>query len=244
MGIRAETSLADPDTCKFTVSRILHPVASFFFRNQERGIGSPLVERLFALPALAHVLVAEIVVTIGKATSASWAKLKVAIGTAIRTQPLTGVPAILEMAAYASALERSDAELGVIVQKLLDGQVSRSVVNHGGKISIVEVHQGKLLISMSGGCQGCASSQVTLRQGFEVTVKKAAPEIVEIIDATDHKSGNNPFLEHEHQRQIFVEKWSGAVFLSTSATVAPSLKWVQIVASMAVSCLAFVSDNP
>ena len=196
ISIRAETSLADPDTCKFTVSRSLHPGGPFFFGNQERAAGSPLVERLFALAGVANVLIAENVVTIGKEPEASWSGLKSAIGAAIRTQLLTGVPAILEMAAYASTQGRSDAELGVLVQQLLDGQVNRSVANHGGKISLVEVREGKLFITMSGGCQGCASSQVTLRQGLEVMVKRVAPEIEEIVDTTNHAAGKQPFYAH------------------------------------------------
>ena len=195
IGIRAETSLADPDTCKFTVSRDLHPGGPFFFGNKERAAGSPLVERLFALPGVVNVLIAEGVVTIGKEPSASWSGLKAAIGTAIRTQLLTGVPAILEMAVHASTQARSDAELGVAVQQLLDKEVNRSIANHGGKISIVDVSEGRLFITMSGGCQGCASSQKTLRQGFEVMVKKVAPEIVEIVDATDHAAGKKPFYQ-------------------------------------------------
>ena len=195
IGIRAETSLTDPDTCKFTVSRSLHPGGPFFFGNKERSAGSPLGERLFALPGVANVLIAESVVTIGKEQGASWSGLKAAIGTAIRTQLLTGMPAILEMAAYASTQGRSDAELGVIIQQLLDREVNRSIANHGGKISLVEVRQGKLFITMSGGCQGCASSQVTLRQGFEGMVKKVAPEIIEIVDTTDHAAGKKPFYE-------------------------------------------------
>jgi Fe-S cluster biogenesis protein NfuA len=195
IGIRAETSVADPDTCKFTVSRDLHPGGPFFFGDKERAAGSPLVERLFALPGVANVLIAESVVTIGKEPNASWSGLKAAIGTAIRTQLLTGVPAILEMAVHAITQGRSDAELGVAVQELLDKEVNRSIANHGGKISIVDVRQGKLFITMSGGCQGCASSQMTLRQGFEIMVKRVAPEIVEIVDATDHAAGKQPFYQ-------------------------------------------------
>jgi Fe-S cluster biogenesis protein NfuA len=193
IGIRAETSLADPDTCKFTVSRDLHPGGPFFFGDKERAAGSPLAERLFALFGVANVLIAESVVTIGKETDASWSGLKLAIGMAIRTQLLSGVPAILEMAVHASTRGRADAEVRVAVQVLLDKEVNRSIANHGGKISIVDVSEGKLFITMSGGCQGCASSQVTLRQGFEVMVKRVAPEIMEIVDATDHAAGKEPF---------------------------------------------------
>ena len=56
---RAETSLADPDTCKFTVSRTVHPGGPFFFDNRKRAAWSPLVERLCALPGVANLLVAE-----------------------------------------------------------------------------------------------------------------------------------------------------------------------------------------
>jgi Fe-S cluster biogenesis protein NfuA len=198
ISVRAETSLADPDTCKFIVSRTLHPGGPFFFGNKERGAGSPLVERLFALPNVVNVLLAENVVTICKESKVSWSELKAAIGTAIRTQLRTGVPAILEMHVHTGTQGRTDTELSATIQELLDKEVNRSIANHGGKISIVEVRQGKLFITMSGGCQGCASSKVTLRQGFEVILKRVAPEIEEIIDTTDHAAGKQPFYpRHE-----------------------------------------------
>jgi len=193
--IRAETSLADPDTCKFTVSRTVHPGGPFFFDNKERAGGSPLVERLFALSGVANLLIAENVVTIGKESSASWTGMKAAIGAAIRMQLLTGVPAILEAQRNANSGGRTAEEVRAAVQELLDREVNRSIAGHGGKISIVDFRDGNLLIGMSGGCQGCAASQVTLRQGFEVMVRKVAPEIVDIIDTTDHAAGKKPFYQ-------------------------------------------------
>jgi Fe-S cluster biogenesis protein NfuA len=193
IAIRAEALLADPDSYKFTVNRTVHPGGPFFFGAEERAGGSPLVERLFALPGVAHVLVADNVVTVGKEPGASWTGLKSAIGTALRTQLLTGAPAILEIPRNASARARTDAEIRAVVQELLDREVNRSIAAHGGRISIVDVRNGELLIAMGGGCQGCAASQVTLRQGFEVMVRRVAPEIVDIVDATDHAAGNQPF---------------------------------------------------
>jgi Fe-S cluster biogenesis protein NfuA len=202
VSILAETSLADPDTCKFIVSRPLHSGGPFFFGSEQSAAGSPLAARLFALPGVVNVLIVKNVLTICKERITSWSGLKAAIATAIRTQLLTGVPAILEMQFHTSqqtsTQARPDAELNTIIQELLDKQVNKSIANHGGKISIVEVRQGKLFISMSGGCQGCASSQVTLRQGFEVMLKRVAPEIEEIVDETDHAAGTQPFYpRHE-----------------------------------------------
>ena len=164
--IQAETSLVDPDTCKFTASRTVHPGGPFFFDDRKRAGGSPLVERLFALPGVAYVLIAGYVVTVGKEPGASGPELRPAIGTGLRTQLLTG---------------------------LLDREVNRSIAAHGGQISIVDVRDGNLFIAMSGGCQGCSASKVTLRQGFEVMVRRVAPEIANIVDTTDHAAGNTPF---------------------------------------------------
>jgi Fe-S cluster biogenesis protein NfuA len=81
---------------------------------------------------------------------------------------------------------------------LLDKEINDSIANLGGNISIVEICQGKLYISMSDGCQGCACSKVTLRQGFEVMLKRSAPEIEEIVDTTNHAAGKKPFYpRHE-----------------------------------------------
>jgi len=193
VSIRAEVSLADPDTCKFTVSRAVHPGGSFFFENRAQAAGSPLVERLFQLPGVAHVLVAGTVVTVGKQSHCAWSGLKASIGGVIRSQLLTGMCAIFESRLHAGAGNRSDAEVRAAVQGLLDREVNRSIANHGGQISIVDVRDGKLLIAMSGGCQGCTASQVTLKYGFELMVRRVAPEIVDIIDTTDHASGTKPF---------------------------------------------------
>ena len=193
--IRAETSLADPDTCKFALSRTVHPGGPFFFDNKKRAAGSPLAERLFALTGVASILIAETVVTVGKEPSASWTGMKASIGAAIRMQLLTGVPAILETPRNASTGGRTAEEVRAAVQDLLDREVNRSIAGHGGKISIVDFRDGNLLIGMSGGCHGCAASQVTLRQGFEVMVRRVAPEIVDIIDMTDHAAGKKPFYQ-------------------------------------------------
>jgi Fe-S cluster biogenesis protein NfuA len=173
----------------------VHPGGPFFFDSKDRASGSPLVERFFALPGVSYVLVAETVVTVGKDPSVAWSVLKSAIGATIRTQLLTGVPAIFEAPRNAGARGRTDAEVRVVVQELLDREVNRSIAAHGGKISMVDFRDGSLLIAMSGGCQGCAASQVTLRQGFEVMVRRVAPEIVDIIDTTDHAAGKKPFYQ-------------------------------------------------
>ena len=196
--IRAISSVADPDMCKFTVSQMVQPGGPFFFHAKELSASSPLAEQLFALPGVVNVLIAENVVTVGKDSDASWSALKSAIGMVIRAHLVTGVPAILAVPRTAAVTGggRTDAEVRIVIQELLDLQVNRAIAAHGGKISIVDVKDGNLSVTMSGGCQGCAASQLTLRRGFEVKVRRVAPEIVDIVDMTDHEAGKTPFYQH------------------------------------------------
>ena len=48
-------------------------------------------------------------------------------------------------------------------------------------------------LKLSGGCQGCAMSQLTLSQGIETQLIEAIPELTGVIDVTNHASGENPF---------------------------------------------------
>ncbi|MDC0471643.1 NifU family protein [Acidimicrobiia bacterium] len=52
-----------------------------------------------------------------------------------------------------------------------------------------------MYLKLGGGCQGCGMAQVTLTQGIETSLREAIPEIGNIIDATDHASGDNPYFE-------------------------------------------------
>jgi Fe/S biogenesis protein NfuA len=88
-----------------------------------------------------------------------------------------------------------DGPLAERVREVLDTQINPSIASHGGEISLVDVKDTEIYLEMSGGCQGCAMSRMTLRQGVERMVRQAVPEVTMIHDITDHSSGENPFFE-------------------------------------------------
>jgi Fe-S cluster biogenesis protein NfuA len=50
-----------------------------------------------------------------------------------------------------------------------------------------------VLLRLGGGCQGCSLARMTLRHGIETVLRQAIPEIGEIVDITDHTSGESPY---------------------------------------------------
>ncbi len=81
------------------------------------------------------------------------------------------------------------------IQRIFDEQVNPQIAAHGGFVQLLELRGKRAYIEMGGGCQGCGMANVTLKQGIEVAVKEALPEIEELVDITDHQSGDNPYYK-------------------------------------------------
>jgi Fe/S biogenesis protein NfuA len=86
------------------------------------------------------------------------------------------------------------------IGQLLDQQINPALAAHGGFASLVEVVESpdgasgaRAVITMGGGCQGCAVSAVTLREGIQKAILEHIPEVSEVVDVTDHDAGANPF---------------------------------------------------
>ena len=82
---------------------------------------------------------------------------------------------------------------------VLEKNINPSIASHGGRADLVAMDEEKKVayIKMSGGCQGCSMSRMTLSQGIETTLREAIPALTGVIDVTDHASGVNPFYTNE-----------------------------------------------
>src|SRR6516162_2396060 len=88
-----------------------------------------------------------------------------------------------------------DGVLARRVVAVLEQSVNPAIASHGGRADLVALNEedGTAYLRLSGGCQGCAMSQMTLRQGIETALLEEVPELTRILDVTDHGSGENPF---------------------------------------------------
>lgn len=197
--IRAEVSEADPDTCRFICSQTVHPGGPFAFESEADAAGSPLPQHLFDLGVVTHVLIAGTVVTVTKRSDVPWGDLRKRIGAVIRDLLTSAAPAVLDSVPDLDGHTGQDGprdrtQLRRVIERLFEREINPRVAAHGGSIRVVDLDGDRLSISMHGGCQGCASSQVTVRSSVEVLVRRVAPEITEIVDVTDHAAGENPYI--------------------------------------------------
>lgn len=79
------------------------------------------------------------------------------------------------------------------VEQLLTEQINPALAAHGGFAELKGIEETVVYVTMGGGCQGCAVSAMTLRDGIARSIKEAIPEVTDVIDTTDHTAGENPF---------------------------------------------------
>src|SRR5665213_2251712 len=83
--------------------------------------------------------------------------------------------------------------------EVLESSINPAIASHGGRADLIALDEEKKVayVKLSGGCQGCAMSRMTLSQGIETSLIEAIPELTGVVDVTDHASGENPFYAKE-----------------------------------------------
>lgn len=73
-------------------------------------------------------------------------------------------------------------ELTMNVEKALD-EIRPFLQSDGGDISLISIDNGKSVnVRLEGNCIGCSVNQMTLKSGVEMTIKKYAPQIEEVVN--------------------------------------------------------------
>lgn len=88
-----------------------------------------------------------------------------------------------------------DSPLEDKINYILYNDVNPSLASHGGNVSLVEVTEDMIaVLKFGGGCQGCGSVAITLKQGIEVQLMDKLPQLKGIRDVTDHTDKTNAYM--------------------------------------------------
>lgn len=177
--------------CRFVVDRPIFENRSYYFGSREIAEVAPLAKRLFAIPGISAVLITHNAITVTKFAPEPWQIVGRMIGAAIREHVQSGLPAVPDEF-YAKL--PSASELRQRVEAVIQKDIAPGVGSHGGSISVVDVRDNVVMLKLGGGCQGCGNAAATLKFGVEAAIRRAIPEVGEIVDTTDHAAGQNPYM--------------------------------------------------
>jgi Fe-S cluster biogenesis protein NfuA len=188
--VGVEPSFTHANVCRFVVDPEIYPGGAVHIPAADKKGYSPLAKRLFELGEIAEVLISGDSVTVTTEKQTDWDQLAPQIAEAIRDQIDSGTPSVSEN--HAKELPSSDA-IREKVRTLIDTAINPAIAGHGGSVMLTDVQGNNIYLEFGGGCQGCASAHVTLKYGVERLIREQIPEVGEVLDSTDHASGENPY---------------------------------------------------
>ena len=182
-----------PTNCLFKVDRTLLDGMIYVSDQEWAKEWAPLVAYIFEhVEGVRGVKIhgSEVLVTMAH-TPEDWRVPARASGSAIRGFLEQDIECVKSGAS--DALQGDDL-LRHQAQKVVDDTLNPGLASHGGFVEIMASDGKNLYISMGGGCQGCGSAAMTMKQGVEVAIRNEVPGIEGIFDSTDHAAGTNPFM--------------------------------------------------
>ncbi len=182
----------NPAACSFTIDRPVYAGGSAYFSNREAAEHSPLAKKIFEIPEVDNILIAENQVTVTKSGHESWPVIGKKIGAKIREHIQSNEPAVC--ADFENTLP-SESELRAKVKDLLENEINPALGSHGGFVELIDVRRNSVYVRLGGGCQGCSSAKMTLKMGIERLIRERIPEVGEVLDTTDHAAGRNPYYQ-------------------------------------------------
>lgn len=73
-------------------------------------------------------------------------------------------------------------EVKINVEKAL-AEIRPFLESDGGNISLVSIEDDRFVkVQLEGACVGCSVNQMTLKSGVEMTIKKYAPQIEQVVN--------------------------------------------------------------
>jgi Fe-S cluster biogenesis protein NfuA len=176
----------NPASLKFLPGRIVLGMGTAEYRSADEANGSPLAERLFAVPGVSGVFLGNDFITVTK-DDAEWQHIKPAVLGAIMEHFLSGMPVLREEPEDESGgdefFEEADGETVATIKELIETRVRPAVAQDGGDITFRGFRDGVVFLNMRGSCAGCPSSTATLKHGIENLLRHFVPEVREIQEA-------------------------------------------------------------
>ena len=92
-----------------------------------------------------------------------------------------------------------DASIEERINYVLQAEINPNLAAHGGNVQLLELVDDEAgltaVLKFGGGCQGCSAVDMTLRQGVEVQLKQQVPELMHVVDDTDHTRTENAYYQ-------------------------------------------------
>lgn len=178
----------NPVTMKFVLTFLLidEEGKSIEFRTKEKAAISPLATKIFELPYVKGIFITSNFITVTKDESLEWFEVIPEIKELIKAklalkEPLLNGELIEEKSEVPVNIS-GDIEQKII--SILDEYIRPAVEGDGGAIHFKSFENGTVTVMLKGSCQGCPSTNTTLKMGVQNMLREMLPEVKNVITET------------------------------------------------------------
>lgn len=178
-------STPNPASMKFVIDRFLLKEGSVEYNSPDQAGNSPIARQLFSFSGITSVFINANYITLTKASDLDWYELIPVIRTFLKSYIESGDPLFTGPAAQIADSNISGTQTSSALEtkiiEALDEYVRPAVEQDGGAIHFKSFNDGIVTVVMRGSCNGCPSSNVTLKSGIERLLKQLFPEVNEVV---------------------------------------------------------------
>lgn len=185
----------NPQTIKYVADMFLLPEGqSMEFLSPDQASGSPLIDRLFRFPFVEAIYVNKNFISVTKNDLVSWDDVMQEIREFIQdflrkndylfdpihtpeAQKIKEVQTQISIEAH--QIPQNETEQRII--EILEEYVRPAVEQDGGSILFKSFANGILTVVLKGSCNGCPSSNITLKSGVQSLFDRMMPEVKEVV---------------------------------------------------------------
>ncbi len=179
---------------KFILAGTISSAEKTYADNTE-ALQSPVAAKIFGFPWTDKVTVGANFVEITKQDWVDWDVLEEPLKGLIEEHFQSQQGEIEENpqapAGHGKNLDSAEAKA---ISQLIEEQINPALASHGGYVVLHSVENNQVFLEMGGGCQGCAMSYQTMKEGIEGAIKEIVPSITQVVDVTNHSQGDNPYF--------------------------------------------------
>lgn len=141
---------------------------------------SPLASKIFGFPWASSVFIGNDFVSVTKQDWVDWSYLAEPLAGLIQEHVESGQPIVVEFTAK-NEDDENDHPVVRQIKSIINTEIRPVVALDGGDIVFSHYEDQVVYLHMKGSCAGCPSSTATLKEGIEVRLKEALPEIREVV---------------------------------------------------------------
>ena len=168
----------NPNALKFVLNKVILETGSANFPDKSSSTNSPLAQKLFEISSVKEVFFGKDFITISKAAESAWDDIYDSLLKVINNHFESGEPILLKSE---NNFAKGSNEIEQKIHEILDAQIRPAVASDGGDVIFDSYKDGILKLHLQGSCSHCPSSIMTLKVGIESMLKKAIPEIKEVV---------------------------------------------------------------